>query len=95
MKQGPFSLQELAAEIEEKTRDWRAFSEARAIIRQRLLEVRDSQSRLTPLLEWSGTDAVLGSMDLAIHSMERTLLELQEYRRKLIEAGEEDSGLKN
>jgi hypothetical protein len=87
MTTGPFSLQELEAEIYEKKKDWRAFSEARAIIRQRLLEVRDSQSRLTPLPEWSGTDAVLGSMDLAIHAMERTLLELQEYRRRLLEDG--------
>lgn len=96
MTPGPFSLQELNAEIDEKTKDWRAFSEARASIRQRLLEVRDSQSRLTPLPEWSGTDAVLGSLDLAIHAMERTLMELQEYRRKILESGEgEDSGLKN
>lgn len=87
MTSGPFSLQELNAEIDEKTKDWRAFSEARAIIRQRLLEVRDSQSRLTPLPEWSGTDAVLGSLDLAIHAMERTLLELQEYRRRMLEDG--------
>ena len=80
-----FTLREVEAELVEKTADWKAFSNARAIIRQRVLEVRDSQSRLTPLPSWSGTDAVLGSLDLAIHAMERTILELEELRRKMAE----------
>ena len=84
---GMLTLLEIADEIDEKTKDWRAFSEARAIIRKRVLEVRDSQSKLTPLPQWSGTDAVLGSLDLSIHAMERTLLELQELRRKMLEGG--------
>ena len=67
---------ELKAELEEKTLDLKAFVQARDIVRARVLEVRDSQSPLTPLPNWSGTDAVLGSLDLAIHSMERTLEEL-------------------
>lgn len=67
---------ELKAELEEKTLDLKAFVQARETIRARVLEVRDSQSPLTPLPNWSGTDAVLGSLDLAIHSMERTLEEL-------------------
>lgn len=67
---------ELKAEIEEKSLDLKAFVQARDIIRARVVEVRDSQSPLTPLPNWSGTDAVLGSLDLAIHSMERTLEEL-------------------
>ena len=33
----------------------------------------DSKSELTPLPVWSGTDAVLGSLDLAIAAMEGTL----------------------
>jgi hypothetical protein len=68
--------QELKAEIEEKSLDLNAFVQARDIIRARVLEVKDSPSPLTPLPNWSGTDAVLGSLDLAIHSMERTLVEL-------------------
>jgi hypothetical protein len=67
---------ELKAEIEEKSRDLSAFTQARDIIRARVQEVMDSPSPLTPLPNWSGTDAVLGSLDLAIHSMERTLVEL-------------------
>ena len=67
---------ELKAEIAEKSLDLSAFVKARDIIRTRVQEVADSTSPLTPLPNWSGTDAVLGSLDLAIHSMERTLVEL-------------------
>jgi len=72
-----WDLPTLKQEIEEKTLDWKAFSEARSIIRARVLAVKDSASQLTPLPQWSGTDAVLGSLDLSIHAMERTLVELQ------------------
>jgi hypothetical protein len=67
---------EVVAEIEEKTLDLRAFYEAREIIRRRVLEVKDSRSKLTPLVGWAGTDCVLGGLDLTIHAMERTLEEL-------------------
>lgn len=77
-----WSRTELEAEISEKSEDLRAFSSARELIRRRVLEVQDSESRLTPLPQWSGTDAVLGSLDLAIHSMERTLEELRELLKK-------------
>jgi hypothetical protein len=70
------SRAQLVAELEEKTADLKAFSEAREIIRRRVLEVKDSKCELTPLPHWSGTDAVLGSLDLSIHAMERTLAEL-------------------
>lgn len=72
------SLAELEAEIDEKSKDLHAFLSAREIIRARVLEVKDSTSRLTPLPEWSGTDAVLGSLDLSIHAMERTIEELRQ-----------------
>lgn len=66
----------LKKEISEKRLDLAAFMEAREIVRRRVLEVKDSQSPLTPLPNWSGTDAVLGSLDLAIHAMEHTLEDL-------------------
>ena len=69
---------DVEAEIVEKSLDLQAFVQAREIVRARVLEVADSLSPLTPLLHWSGTDAVLGSLDLAIHSMERTLDELKQ-----------------
>lgn len=67
----------LRKEISEKSLDLAAFVEAREIVRRRVLEVRDSPSQLTPLPFWSGTDAVLGSLDLSIHMMEGTLLDLK------------------
>jgi hypothetical protein len=83
--EAPWDVASLRREVEEKTLDWRAFSGAREIIRARVLEVKDSKSQLTPLPQWSGTDAVLGSLDLSIHAMERTLLELHELL-KTVEA---------
>lgn len=72
---------ELKAEIEEKTRDLEVFIEARRLIRERVLELQDSPTKLTPLPYWSGTDAVLGALDLSIHAMERTIAELHEWLR--------------
>ncbi len=69
--------EELKAEIDEKSKDLDAFVQARDIIRKRVQEVADTESPLTPLPFWSGTDAVLGSLDLSIHAMERTLEELK------------------
>lgn len=69
--------EELKAEIEEKAKDLDVFVRARDLIRGRVQEVADSESPLTPLPMWSGTDAVLGSLDLSIHAMERTLDELR------------------
>lgn len=74
------------AEIDEKSKDLAAFLEAREIVRKRVLEVVDSESALTPLPKWSGTDAVLGSLDLAIHAMERTLGELNECLKRANQA---------
>ena len=79
----PWDVASLRKEVEEKTLDWKAFSTARSIIRARVLEVRDSPSQLTPLPQWAGTDAVLGSLDLSIHAMERTILELHELLKKV------------
>jgi hypothetical protein len=77
--------EEIRAEIREKTTDLNTFIEARKLIRERVLEVSDSNSRLTPLPQWSGTDAVLGSLDLCIHSMERTIEELRGILTRLDE----------
>lgn len=77
------SREEIEAEIAEKSADLRAFMTARDIVRRRVLEVKDSQSRLTPLPTWSGTDAVLGSLDLSIHAMERTINELEQHLLKV------------
>ena len=82
----PFSRTEILAELDEKGKDLDAFYKARELIRARVLEVTDSQSKLTPLPMWSGTDAVLGSLDLVCHAIERTIEEL----RLLLAKSEED-----
>jgi hypothetical protein len=79
--------EELKAEIEEKKLDLDAFLRARDIIRARVIEVGDSDCRLTPLPNWSGTDAVLGSLDLSIHAMERTLEELRSWLKNIEDEG--------
>jgi hypothetical protein len=53
--EAPWDVASLRREIEEKTQDWKTFSNARAMIRARVLEVRDSKSQLTPLPQWSRT----------------------------------------
>jgi hypothetical protein len=78
---GEISLQQLNASIEEMLLDLKAFTNAREIIRTRVMEVKDSQNPFTPLTRWAGTDAVLGALDLSIHAMERTISELVELRR--------------
>lgn len=69
-------------EIEETAKDLAVFSEARALIRARVLEAHDYPvKRLLPdITIWSGTDAVLGSLDLVVHALERMLAELKVER---------------
>lgn len=71
----------LERQIDETSADLRAFLEARDTVRRRRQEVEDRpwpEALLPRLTEWTGTDAVLGSLDLAIHAMERTVEELKQ-----------------
>jgi hypothetical protein len=70
------SRQEVEAEISEQELDLAAFREARDLIRKRVVVSTDTPRLLMPLHQWSGSDAVLGSLDLVIHSLERTIHEL-------------------
>lgn len=75
---------QLEEELAEKGRDLEVFAQARDLIHARVVEVMDSQSPITPLPQWSGTDAVMGSLDMAIHAIERTLEELNMLLQKAI-----------
>jgi hypothetical protein len=75
----------IQAELDEKTIDLKVFWEAREAIRRRVQQVKDSPCQLTPLDNWSGTDAVLGALDLCIHSMERTIEELYDLLEKAVD----------
>jgi len=77
------TLVQIQEEIEEISKDLKAFVEARDIVRRRVIEVRDQTRRLTPLTQWSGTDAVLGSLDLSVNAMERTIEELRQIEKAM------------
>jgi hypothetical protein len=72
-------------EIEEGEKDLSVFIRARDEVRRRVVEVTDSPPRLLPFVEWSGTYAVLGTLDLACHAIERTLEELRQAVGKVPE----------
>lgn len=71
---------QLRIELEETQKDLSVFHQARDLIRRRVEEVRDEGvHRLMPnALMWSGTEAVLGTLDLVVHALERTAGELRE-----------------
>jgi hypothetical protein len=74
------SLVEL--ELAEHTKDLSAFKDAYSRIHGRVLEVQDA-GRLMKLVNWSGTSAVMGSLELAIHAIERTVEELRDLLKRL------------
>ena len=51
--------------------DLLAFKKAYDCIHQRVQEVKD-EGRFLKLADWSGTGAVMNSLDLVIHALERT-----------------------
>lgn len=69
-------------ELGEHTKDLAAFKSAYAVIHSRVLEVQDA-GRLMKLVNWSGTAAVMGSLELTIHAIERTVEELKDLLRML------------
>lgn len=80
----PLSLQDLEREIQETKRDYEAFWNARRILRDRVQEQVDhpvGPRYLPTTVEWSGTAGSLGVLDLAVHALERTLVELQEMKK--------------
>lgn len=72
------SLSWLLREREELRRDRHAFGTALDVMRKRLLE--SSEAPRKPLLhEWSGTRAVVGSLEMSLHAIERTIDEVDRY----------------
>lgn len=80
------TVAELETEIEETQKDLVVFMKVRDTLQQRVQEQIDypAQGRLLPtIVEWSGTSAVLGTLDLSIHSLERVLGELRQKHATL------------
>jgi hypothetical protein len=82
------SLSALKQERDELVKDLEVFSESYNLLCRRLIESNDLPRARRPLLhEWSGSRAVVGSMEMAIHAIERTVAETDELILK-VEAGE-------
>ncbi len=69
-----YSLSWLRREREELLRDRYAFATSLDILQKRILESNDTDVPRRPLLhEWSGSRASVGSLEMALHAIERTL----------------------
>lgn len=72
-----YSLSWLQREREELRRDRHAFASSLDIMQRRIVESNETEIPRRPLLhEWSGTRAVVGSLEMSLHAVERTLEEV-------------------
>ena len=79
-----YSLSMLVRERAELQRDLVAFQRAYDILRARLHESGESEIPRRPLLhEWSGSRSVCGSLEMSIHAIERTLVEMADLIRRI------------
>ena len=70
------SLKALLLERDELRQDLIAWTRAYDIMRQRVRESSEREvPRNPPLHQWSGSRAVIGSLELSIHAIERTIEE--------------------
>ncbi len=82
------SLSFLRSELSELKKDHEAFVIAYDAICRRIVESSDhSPARSPKLLEWSGSRAVCGTLELSIHAIERTIAEYESLAKK-VEAGD-------
>ena len=78
------SLKELTNERDELRKDLIAWKQAYDILGRRLRESSElGRPRNPPLHQWSGSRAVLGSLEMAIHAIERTVEEYGELNNKI------------
>lgn len=74
MSQSPLSLTELLNERDELRKDLIAWTQAYDLLRKRLMESSELEMpRNPPLHQWSGSRAVVGSLEMSIHAIERTI----------------------
>jgi len=88
MSAGGWSLSFLHRELSELRKDRDAWTKALSILKARILESNELEIPRRPILhEWSGTRAVVGSLEVTMHQIERTIEEVKELIRR-IEDGE-------
>lgn len=72
-----YSLSWLKREFEELRRDRHAFASALDILQRRIVESNETEIPRRPILhEWSGARASVGSLEMSLHAIERTLEEM-------------------
>ena len=76
------SRKAIEAELFEHRLDLKAFQQAYSAIQIRVQEVKD-EGRILALVDWSGTSAVMGSLELSIHAMERVMDELTSILQRM------------
>jgi hypothetical protein len=67
------SLSKLLREREELQKDLLAFKRSYDVIRNRVNESLDSPRNYPPLYKWSGTRAVMGSLEMAVLQIEQNV----------------------
>jgi hypothetical protein len=76
------SRREVVTELKESRLDLQAFQDAYSAVHRRVQDVKD-EGRMLRLVEWSGTSAVMGSLELSIHAMERAIDELRDILQRI------------
>ena len=76
------SRKDVAEELEESQRDLQAFNDSYNVIKKRVQEVKD-EHRMLKLVDWSGTAAVMGTLELTIHAVEHTVAELVDILKRI------------
>jgi hypothetical protein len=85
VRSGPadgLSRSAVESELKEHEKDLAAFNDAYSCIHKRVQEVKD-ESQMMKLVNWSGTSAVMGSLEMSIHAIERTVSELRDILRRI------------
>ena len=80
------SLKKLREELEELRLDRAAFVSAYDTMKKRVQESANASRAQPPLYKWSGTRAVMGSLEMAIQRIEQNISEYFEAIR-LVESG--------
>jgi len=76
------SRRQVAEELEEHQQDLRAFNNAYQAVHARVQEVKD-EGRMMKLVNWSGTAAVMGSLEIAIHMIEGVISDLKSILQRI------------
>lgn len=71
------SRRDIIVELREHQADLKAFQDAYGCIHRRVQSVKD-ESQIMKLVNWSGTSAVMGSLEMSIHALERVVEELKD-----------------